>query len=421
MYIDHLKNFIKRNRTIYNFAKKMFNKITKKYSIEIPEITMINIRIDKKLDKRKRLNLLVPSLNKQEIFGGIGTALDFFLYLSNKIDADYRIIVTDTFIDKKNYLHIDGYKIVRWDEDSPLKNQIIEFYDRKKRTLSIGENDIFVVTSWWTAYTIYSVIQWQQKIFNAHQYPIIYIIQDYEPGFYPWSSRYLMAESTYRTNIRTIAIFNSQLLYNFFKEQGYSFEQEYYFDPVLNKKLRESLLTVKNSKRNKQVLIYGRPSSPRNALELIVASLRLWTAQQQDIQEWKIYSVGESHPDVDLSNGVKLKSLGKLTLDEYSLLLSETYMGISLMVSPHPSYPPLEMSTFGVRTITNRYANKDLSNFNENIISLDNINEQNIANTLIKLASEYPHGNNISINKNYVECSDNIFTEICEKIIQNYN
>jgi hypothetical protein len=168
-------------------------------------------------------------------------------------------------------------------------------------------------------------------------------------------------------------------------------------------------------------MIYGRPSVSRNAYELIVVSLRLWTLQQKDIQEWKIYSVGESHPDVDLSNGIKLKSLGKLTLNEYSLLMKETYMGISLMVSPHPSYPPLEMSTFGVRTITNCYANKDLSNFNENIISLDNINEQNIADTLLKLASEYPCGNNISINKNYVECSENIFTEICDKIIQNYN
>ena len=421
MYIDHLKNIIKRNKVIYNFTKKIFNKITKKYSIEIPEITMINIRIDKKLYKRKRLNLLIPSLNKQDIFGGIGTALDFFLYLCNKIDADYRIIVTDTFIDKKNYLNIDGYKIVKWDEDSSLKNQIIELNDRKRRTLSIGENDIFIATAWWTAYIIFSVIQLQQKTFNSYQYPMIYIIQDYEPGFYPWSSRYIMAESTYRANIRTIAIFNSQLLYNFFKEKRYSFEQEYYFDPVLNKKLRESLLTVKDSKRNKQVLIYGRPSSPRNALELIVASLRLWTAQQQDIQEWKIYSIGESYMDIALSNGAILKSLGKLTLDEYSLLLSKTYMGISLMVSPHPSYPPLEMSTFGVRTITNHYANKDLSDFNENIISLDNINEQNIADTLIKLASEYPHGNNISINKNYVECSENIFAGICEKIIQNYN
>ena len=62
--------------------------------------------------------------------------------------------------------------------------------------------------------------------------PVVYFIQDYEPGFYPWSSRYLMADSTYRSELPMIAIFNSKLLYDFFKSNGYKFEQEYYFDPV---------------------------------------------------------------------------------------------------------------------------------------------------------------------------------------------
>lgn len=39
----------------------------------------------------------------------------------------------------------------------------------------------------------------------------------------------------------------------------------------------------------------------------------------------------------------------------------DTYAGISLMSSPHPSYPPLEMSVFGIKVITNNYSNKDLS------------------------------------------------------------
>jgi hypothetical protein len=64
-------------------------------------------------------------------------------------------------------------------------------------------------------------------------------------------------------------------------------------------------------------------------------------------------------------------------------------MGISLMVSPHPSYPPLEMSRFGVKTITNTYANKDLSSFNENIVSLDVCNGETIAAKLFELAASY--------------------------------
>ena len=65
--------------------------------------------------------------------------------------------------------------------------------------------------------------------------------------------------------------------------------------------------------------------------------------------------------------------VGKLTLQEYAKTLEESYAGISLMASPHPSYPPLEMSVFGVKVITNTFANKDLKDFNSNIVSLNNI------------------------------------------------
>ena len=33
-------------------------------------------------------------------------------------------------------------------------------------------------------------------------------------------------------------------------------------------------------------------------------------------------------------------------------------IGISLMESPHPSYPPIEMALFGVNVITNIYESK---------------------------------------------------------------
>jgi hypothetical protein len=55
------------------------------------------------------------------------------------------------------------------------------------------------------------------------------------------------------------------------------------------------------------------------------------------------------------------------------------------MVSPHPSYPPLEMAHFGMKVITNRFGNKDLSKLHDNIISLDELTPISIAD---KLANE---------------------------------
>jgi hypothetical protein len=40
------------------------------------------------------------------------------------------------------------------------------------------------------------------------------------------------------------------------------------------------------------------------------------------------------------------------------------------MVSPHPSYPPLEMAAFGMRVVTNGFLDRDLSARSQNIVSV---------------------------------------------------
>ena len=49
----------------------------------------------------------------------------------------------------------------------------------------------------------------------------------------------------------------------------------------------------------------------------------------------------------------------------------------------------LEMSVFDVKTITNTYANKDLKDFNDNMVSLDNISPMNIATHLTEICKAY--------------------------------
>ncbi len=123
-----------------------------------------------------------------------------------------------------------------------------------------------------------------------------------------------------------------------------------------------------------------------------------------DIHEWIIYSLGESHSDIALGNGVVLRSRGKLSLDDYARMLKESAIGISLMVSPHPSYPPLEMAHFGVLTITNTFANKDLSKWHQNIVSIDILTPQNLCNALVGLIEAYnKNGNMGSEGKSFID------------------
>ena len=416
-YINYIK---KNNLNLWEYNVESSENTDSFDDYLIAEVKPITARCDDKLGKRKRLNLLIPSINIIHVFGGIATAVSFFETLYCMTESDVRLIITDAKVDKDNSLLMEGFKHVSCDQSSYYPRQIVDFTDRKDKTIPVGENDIFVATGWWTAYIISPVLQWQSNSFQAPIQPLIYIIQDYEPGFYPWSSRYVMADSTYKNGDKTIAVFNSQILYSFFKEKGYTFFQEYYFDPKLNAKLKENLLSSKNQVRKKQVLIYGRPSVQRNAFELVIASIRLWAKQQTNIEEWEILSVGEKHPDITIFQSISIKSMGKLSINEYASVMKETYMAISIMVSPHPSYPPLEMSTFGVRTITNHFDNKDLSTFNDNIISIDTLNEQNIAETLVKLADEFPSEIKMDLTADYVIKSNENeqFADICKEILK---
>ena len=84
------------------------------------------------------------------------------------------------------------------------------------------------------------------------------------------------------------------------------------------------------------------------------------------------------------------------------------------MCSPHPSYPPLEMSVFDVKTITNTYANKDLKDFNDNMVSLDNISPNNIATHLTEICKAYrPQVEHKEANPLYVK-NDHVFDFIEE-------
>ena len=83
------------------------------------------------------------------------------------------------------------------------------------------------------------------------------------------------------------------------------------------------------------------------------------------------------------------------------------------MCSPHPSYPPLEMATFGVKTITNSFMTKDLSTFSPNIISVDDPTIGNLADAVIECC----HGEEGVIDRTsgYLDDNDQ-FTSIVKDI-----
>ena len=164
---------------------------------EVPEIQKIYFRPDGRKVNNMRLNILVPSVDDKHVFGGISTALKFFELLGETLDCELRIIVTDSHVDLKTSIKLDGFMVVSCDDISDYGKQIIPFSNRYDKTIEVRKNDVFIATAWWTAYTIVDVIKAQSEYYHIQIKPLIYFIQDYEPGFYAWSSRYFMTECTY--------------------------------------------------------------------------------------------------------------------------------------------------------------------------------------------------------------------------------
>jgi len=411
-FITRFKRTLKKSRLIY----QTYNGLHSKSSLEetLSEITLLTPRAS--IHQGVRLNILVPSVQTEHVFGGIATALKFFEQLADENGVKRRIISLNAPVYAADLGRLSGYQITKPANDTEADCQILSTNDFENNTIPVWKNDIFISTIWWSEYILKEIIKWQAEAYQQDLIRHLFFIQDFEPSFYPWSTRYLTAISTYHEEYPMIAVFNSQQLQEYFHLKGFYFSDEFCFDPIINSRLRSFLDTKIVYQKKKQIIIYGRPNTPRNAIEMIIEALRLWAAQVPDSAEWTLLSVGEKHQDVQVGGGCALRSLGKLSLEKYAKLMMESHAGISLMVSPHPSYPPLEMSTFGVKTITNRFANKDLSNFNNNIISLRNCTAQSIASELVQLCERYDDIGVPGVNPAYLRDAEDEFAGIINEI-----
>ena len=376
-------------RTLYMEEANRRGAAPREIETSIGEVMPLGCR-QSDLDGPTRLNLLLPALSVRHVFGGISTALQVFNEVV-RADKDARIILTD----ERAFSRGDNPAMGAWevvapeDADRPGRT-IVPYGDRFSRTIAVSRRDRFMATAWWTAHLAREVRDWQRSEFGLlRRPPFIYLIQDFEPGFYAWSSRYVLADSTYRKPDETVAVFNTDLLKRFFLDEGYPFDDALVLQPGLNPGLKVELAAGadgSDADRERRIIVYGRPGVERNAFPIIVEGLRKWLQRHPEL-DWEFVSVGEPHPEVALGAGKKLVSLGKLTIAGYAQEMRRARIGISLMVSPHPSYPPLEMAAFGVSVITNAYKRKDLSNWSNRILSLNDVSPDGVAAALEQLSS----------------------------------
>ena len=372
--------------------------------------------------KKQRLNLVMTSIESATSYGGAATIYSFFQKLKEALACEVRVIVLDGSAQESNATGVfQDYRIVPPDQeaDHPATIVGIPEVEGKRPSLMIREEDVFVTTYWTTMFIAKAFQAFQDQTYGNHQ-KLIYFIQDYEPGFYEWGSEYLLAESTYRIP-DTIAVYNSENLFRYFGLLDYRFTDQMWFEPKLNANLKEYLVSAQEKnelpERKNQVIVYGRPRIWRNCFSLVVASLKMAVETDESLRNWEFLSLGAAHKDIDLGHGARLVCRGKLTLEEYARTLLETKAGISLMCSPHPSYPPLEMAAFGVNTVTNHFCCKDLSSFSDNIISVSTVCAEEVATALISAARR--KGIVMGPDDSYLHDEDQ-FSEIIPRLVKHF-
>jgi hypothetical protein len=308
-----------------------------------------------------RITIVTDSVNKGSLFGGVGTALILGRLLASERGCALRIVT------RTEPAAVDGVGTALGALGVPLSGQV-EFLHVPPgggRRLDLREQDLFLTTSWWsTAATCAAV---------GHE-KVVYLLQEDERLFYPHGDMHLRCAETLQRGAGRVVL-NSSLLQAHFSSSGLASmaQRALVFEPAFP----ASLYRLDQARRAEvesgtplNFMFYARPRHARNlylrGLEAIAAAL---AEGYIDPRRWNFHFVGGEGQEVSLPRGAQVRHLPSLAWADYAALICRMDAGLSLMYTPHPSYPPLDLAAAGAVVVTNAYGVKQsLSRYSENIL-----------------------------------------------------
>lgn len=307
----------------------------------------------------KRLNFVTDSIDSHSLLGGVATALIVATEFANRNNLALRIITRTTPVNPVNYGNIMKMSGI------PVAQNVTYYtdYDRDvlgniTYKLEISDEDIFFATSWWSAAAIKNT-SLRKKFY--------YIIQEVETFFYPHGDEHNRCSQIMQDD-NIYYIVNSHYLYDYFKEYEPNIVKHgVYFEPAFPKALYKPQPFV--HKKKYKLFFYARPNNPRNMFTYGVNLLeKCIETGILDTTEWDICCAGQAIPELKFSNGYIAKNLGLMSWQEYGEFLGEVDLALSLMYTPHPSYPPFDVACSGGVVVSNRCENKKTFDWCENVI-----------------------------------------------------
>jgi len=303
----------------------------------------------KRDDTSSRLNVLVPRLEPGKVFAGLRTALDVAAAAAVFMRLPLRVLCIDQVLTETEKQTLVA-SVRQLAGKSDLTIEIVGANELP--LVSQGRDDIWLATYWTTAFAL--SVAAKCDVIRAEQ--VVYLIQDYEPGFFAWSTESALAESTYDSGF--IPMVNSRPLAAYVgRARDLRIDAEHIFFPRIDLQLLQRAAESRVRSDASRILFYGRPSKPRNGFDIGVAALRIArrTLASEGI-DIAVVSAGEAHPNIALDDGREITSLGTLPWDDYFSTLGRTDVVFSLQLSPHPSHPPLDAVASGAYAVINDVA-----------------------------------------------------------------
>ena len=309
----------------------------------------------------KRLNLVISSLGRAQLFGGIATCTGIATVVAKELGLPLRIITRDGHATLEQYWAISAALGIEPCADVSFYSD--SFRDEVGRgcpPVYCSDLDIFLASSWWTATVL------RQSVENKNVY---HIIQEDELMFYQRGDDYLDCWNALNAPDSKYIV-NSSYLHAWFK-QAYPqiYGNSVVFEPVFRKDVSRDF----PAKETYNLFFYARMTNPRNlfwfGMQIIDDCFKKGIL---DPREWNIYFAGDDTiPLVEFFGGKPVINLGILSWQEYHDFLKDVDLGVCLIHTPHPGYPVYDVASAGGIAVTNTLYTKASFPCSENIIACD--------------------------------------------------
>lgn len=326
------------------------------YFVQLPPLGLFTVP----RSGSRRISIVTDSIGKGSLMGGVGTALILAAALARRRGARLRLITRN---DRGQPAVLDDlFRLYGIALDEEMEFAFANMWAPGVEVDAFPD-ELFITTSWWTTHATLACVPPQR---------VLYLLQEDERMFYEGGDKLLRCTQLLANDRMHVAV-NTQGLLDHLVATGlpHLARTARAFEPAFPANVYARRPRPTGSKR--RFMFYARPKHPRNIFFFGLEVLDRAVAQGiLDHEHWDIVLVGTHIPAFTFCDGTPAQRLQDLPWGDYAEFAGGVDLALSLMYTPHPSYPPLDLAASGAVVVTNRFGNKtDLSDRCGNIFMAD--------------------------------------------------